>query len=424
MSLSAAHTRTPLPRRKFGTMNIPVRSAGLSSYFPRSEYERRWSNVSKALRNSNLDAAVVWGRSAGTYDRCGDVLYLTNYYSTQSGQGFDNPMARARGFSAVIIRPDEEPELIADDAWPRRDLIPTGNVRWSHDVIHCLVDALGRAGRTGRIGLVGTDVLPMKYWREIQAALPGVTWVDADNLIMDVRKIKSAVEIECYREAGSIVTRALDILMSGLVRGQTEAEAAGNAVREVFRSGGRVHMIPVSHGALIQNFASDPLVGFSQTAPADGDIVRAWVYGPIYQGYWLDPGRTAVAGGRPNPEQKRLIETNAQIVEKLIDAIRPGVLVADVARMGDELTLAAGGGAKDQAAEKWPSYGHGCGLTFERQQISLEMGDPGDAFEAGMVLGVEGFLTFEGVGSAGFEQNIVVHETGNELLTTSPIVWW
>jgi Xaa-Pro aminopeptidase len=405
-------------------VNLIRTSPGSAAYFPIDEYHRRWSLVSSSLRAANLDAAVVWGRSAGTYDRCGDILYLTNYYSTQSGQGFDNPMARARGFSAVVLRPDEEPELVADDAWPRTDLISTGRIRWDHDVVRCLINALKDAKVSGRVGIVGTDVLPMKYWREIERAFPGVTWVDADDLVMDVRKIKSAVEIECYREAGRIVTRALDLLMKGLVTGRTEAEAAGDAAREVFRSGGRVHMIPVSHGSMIENFASDPLVGFSRSAPVPGDVVRAWVYGPIFQGYWLDPGRTAVAGGKPTADQRRLIETNAAIVETLIDMIRPGVSVAEVARVGDRLTLQAGNGVKDQAAEKWPSYGHGCGLTFERQQISLEMGDAGDVFEAGMVLGVEGFLTMDGVGSAGFEQNIVVGETGNELLTTSPVTWW
>lgn len=41
-----------------------------------------------------------------------------------------------------------------------------------------------------------------------------------------------------------------------------------------------------------------------------------------------------------------------------------------------------------------------------------------------MVLGVEAFLAERGVGSAGFEQNIIIRADGNELLTTTPTVWW
>jgi len=41
-----------------------------------------------------------------------------------------------------------------------------------------------------------------------------------------------------------------------------------------------------------------------------------------------------------------------------------------------------------------------------------------------MVLGVEAFLAESGVGSAGLEQNIIAHADENELLTTTPMIWW
>ena len=63
-------------------------------------------------------------------------------------------------------------------------------------------------------------------------------------------------------------------------------------------------MIPVSHGDSIQYFTRSPISGFSQDAAQPGEMVRGWVYGPIYQGYWLDPGRTAIAGGKGTPEQR------------------------------------------------------------------------------------------------------------------------
>ena len=82
------------------------------------------------------------------------------------------------------------------------------------------------------------------------------------------------------------------------------------------------------------------------------------------------------------------------------------------------------GGEKDQAAEKFPLYGHGIGLFFEKPYISTTMGEPGDVFEENMAFGVEAFLARTGVGSAGFEQNILVAAEGVELLTTSPMYSW
>jgi Xaa-Pro aminopeptidase len=103
--------------------------------------------------------------------------------------------------------------------------------------------------------------------------------------------------------------------------------------------------------------------------------------------------------------------------------IRPGVPLADLAREGDRL-IAAAGGEKDQAAEKFPLYGHGIGLFFEKPYISSLMGEPGDVFHEGMAMGVEAFLARSGVGAAGFEQNVIVGPRGAELLTTTPMLWW
>lgn len=134
-------------------------------------------------------------------------------------------------------------------------------------------------------------------------------------------------------------------------------------------------------------------------------------------------GRTAVAGRRPSGARKEPVETAAGIVDCAMAAIRPGVPVIGAARLGDRLTSAFGGD-KDQGAEKWPFYGHGIGLFFEKPYVSTQMGSAGDVFQEGMVLRVEAFLAREGVGSAGFEQHVIVTKDGTELLITSPMPWW
>lgn len=183
-----------------------------------------------------------------------------------------------------------------------------------------------------------------------------------------------------------------------------------------------MHMIPISHGEHILNFVSEPIAAYNHESARQGEIIRGWVYGPMFQGYWIDPGRTTVRG-RPTNSQKEMIETCGGIVEKCIAAIRPGVEVQEVARLGERLFEEAGG-EKDQAAEKFPLYGHGIGLFFEKPYISTTMGEPGDVFEENMAFGVEAFLARTGVGSAGFEQNILVAAEGVELLTTSPMYSW
>ncbi|MDX6752632.1 hypothetical protein SH611_22770 [Geminicoccaceae bacterium 1502E] len=46
-------------------------------------------------------------------------------------------------------------------------------------------------------------------------------------------------------------------MIEALITGRSEAEAAGAAARGVVRHGGAVHMIPCSHGDMIEYFVSN-----------------------------------------------------------------------------------------------------------------------------------------------------------------------
>lgn len=395
----------------------------MSGMFSPEEYQARWSKIHDDMAVRGYEAALIFGKGGGSYDRCGDVLYLSNYYSCASGQEVDNPLNTARSFSAVLLQPGEAPELIIDEPDPRHDLLSIKQVSGHSNMMTAAGKALAARKVDGPVALVGADFLPVKYWRLLDAAAPGTQWVDDETLVQRARRIKSPAELEVLREAGAIATRALDLLMEGLVGGVSEAEAVAEAIREIRRSGGVCQMIPVAHGEQISRWATDPFTGAGTTIPEQGDLVRGWLDSIIYQGYWLDPGRTAVAGGKPNGDQKALMENCIAIVDGVIEAIKPGANVHDVARIGDALSAQFQEG-DSQMNDQWPLYGHGTGLYWEHPYIGVKMSEPDDHFEAGMVLGVEAFLHIEGVGTAAHEQNLIVHADGNEIITDSPITWW
>jgi len=152
-------------------------------------------------------------------------------------------------------------------------------------------------------------------------------------------------------------------------------------------------------------------------------MVRAYLMGPMAKGYWLDPFRTAVCGNKPTPEQKRLIEDCGDITEAILAAVRPGVRVKALAKIGDELHRKAGG-ERDQASLQWPLYGHGNGLFFEGPIFGEEACDDDDVIEENMVGSSECFLARSGIGAAGFEQNYIVTKDGIELITKTPMYYW
>ena len=126
-------------------------------------------------------------------------------------------------------------------------------------------------------------------------------------------------------------------------------------------------------------------------APKKGEIVHGFIYGPILKGYWLDPGRTAVCGGRPTAEQKHLTESLVDVMNQLMATIKAGVKVKEVALLGDRLSEASG--YHDEVLKtNWPYYGHGNGCMWERPYIEPRLCSDDDIFQENMVASVEGFF--------------------------------
>jgi Xaa-Pro aminopeptidase len=389
-------------------------------YFPLEEYETRWTRVMAEMRARGFETAVVFGRGGGTTDHCGDILYLSNHYAISGGT--DSLLWTARSFSAVILRQGRPPQLHIDEPEPRRDLVAIEDVRCSHHPFASVAAALVEQGVAGRVALAGTQFLPVKYHRELVEGAPDVEWVEADDLVRPVRRVKSRRERDCYRIAGEAATASLDVLMQGLIGGLSEREAAGEAAREVVRRGGRLQMIGTNHGETLGFDQRFPLTGYSGDTPKPGDIVTGTIHAAFYQGYYLDPGRTGVRG-TPSAAQRRLIEAAAGIVHRLGAMVRPGAKLLDVAAEGDRLT-AAFGGSVSPIMKNFPFFGHGIGLGFEQPRISTSMSLQTDVVEQDMVFGIEAFLADEGVGAAFYEDILIIGPDGNELLTRSPSLWW
>ena len=391
--------------------------------FSRQEYEHRWARVQKAMREKDIGTVVVWGRTASTFDRAGDVIYLTNYFSTKVGQGFDAPPFNARAYCSVIVQQGRAPILVADDPDVRSDVVSVAEFKVANDPVATTIDVLRDLAVSGEVGFVGSDFFPVKYWNEMIENTPQIEWRICDDLVRQVRMLKSVEECAVIRTAGEISTVAMNRMMELLIEGQTEAEAAAEAARQVIAAGGVVDKIQISHGETIAYTCGDPMAGYRKVAPGPGDLLRGFIIGPFYQGYYLDPGRSAVCGNKPTADQAHLIESCAEIVDAVAAAVKPGVRFADAAAIGDGM-VAAFGPDEDPATKKFPFFGHPHGLYFEGPPYISSVLDHFDAtFEEGMLIGVEAFLARRGTGNVGFEQNYLVTASGVELVTKTPMLW-
>jgi len=412
-----------------------VMSSGSNLYFPADEYRDRWDRVQRAMAARGYDTLIIWQRGAGTFDRVGDVYWLTNFVMNGSGQ---DPASEEGGapytFCAVLMRRGQEPELHV--GLPAGDLdlsqvVCGRTVSHPENLMKGLAAYLTAQGIEGRIAVVGDDVLPGMYDRQLRRHTPQLEWHSDETLLLDPQTIKSARELEAYRTAGDVITRALSAACDCLLSGRSSAEAASAAAAILLRAGGGFHRIDIHHGPATEyRVVSADLYGYDTTPPITGEVVRAWIMGPIFQGYWMDPGRSLICGNRPTAAQRSLLEGAVEVVEAVASAMRPGVTPRQLGILGGE--VARRHGYFDYAQLKVPLLGHGLATNFIARGIPIGQGEAdtnGDLrydvpLEAGMVMAAEIFLRHPGIGTAGFEKNLIVTESGPEPLDRTPMLFW
>ncbi len=406
------------------------------TYFPREEYEARVAALESELTSKGYESAVIWQRTGGSYDRAGDVYYLTSYASQSSGQELSAGASQlGRSFAALLVRVGEEPELHICEP---RATVDMGLVAIDKIVGHDdnlpvgLGERLRELGIEGRVAYLGEDFLPLQMYRALEATAPGIEWVAEEYLLRDIKSVKSERELDLYREAGAISSKALTVLMESLIEGERQCDAAAKAADVIIRAGGGFQRIGCGTGPASEYSMWDkPLYGYSKERAEPGDFVRGWVYGPILDGYWLDPGRSSVCG-IPSPEAKKLVQDTVTLTEAIMGEIRPGKTPREIGVFGDEKASQLGYDASGGAI--WDIYGHGLS-TFWLGPFIPSHGASGfeddkglwnvDAqYHSGQVYTVETFLQTPDLGLASFEQVFIIWDDGLENITDTPMLFW
>ncbi len=415
-----------------------IGSAGSRLPFPRDEYETRLEKLEDEFTRLGYETAVIWQRTGGSYDRAGDVYYLTNYASQSSGQELSAGASQVgRAFAALLLRKGQDPELhiTEPEHTVDRSYLAIDNIR-GHDTNLPLgfAERLNSLGVEGKVAYLGDDFLPAQMYRQLIDATPAIEWVPEEYLLRDIQYVKSERELDVYRETGEIATRSLTALMEGLIAGERQCDAVADAADIIIRAGGGFQRIACNTGAISKDAMWDnPLYGFSDRRPEAGDMVRGWVYGPLNKGYWIDPGRSAVCGNKPSPAQRKLIEDTAEMTEHLMAACRPGVTPREVGVLGDRFAVDHGYGV-EMGGAIWDIYGHSISTfwlgpfipshgaeAFEDDKGTWNVDRP---FHDGQVYTIEAFFEEEGVGMASFEEVFIIGEDGFERLTNTPMIFW
>jgi Xaa-Pro aminopeptidase len=260
---------------------------------------------------------------------------------------------------------------------------------------------------------VGVDVIELPVLFALQAQ--GIKVVDGQQLMHEVRKIKTQDEITLLNTACMMVDSAYDELYRFMKPGVKENECVG-VVSKVLYDLGSEHVEGVN-AISGERCSPHPHVYTDRVLrpgdPAFFDILHS------YNGYRTCYYRT-FAIGSASPAMVDAYKRCRDYMDAAISLVKPGITTADVVKLWPKAEEF--GFANEEAAFAL-QYGHGVGLSIWEKPIfsRLVSLDHPEVIEEGMVFALETYWpASDGWSAARLEEEVVVTKDGCEIITRFP----
>jgi Xaa-Pro aminopeptidase len=260
---------------------------------------------------------------------------------------------------------------------------------------------------------VGVDVIEMPVLFALQAQ--DIKVVDGQQLMHEVRKIKTQDEITLLNTATMMVDAAYDELYRFMKPGVKENECVG-VVSKVLYDLGSEHVEGVN-AISGERCSPHPHVYTDRVLrpgdPAFFDILHS------FNGYRTCYYRT-FAIGSASAAMNDAYKRSRDYMDAAISIVKPGITTADVVKLWPKAQEF--GFANEEAAFAL-QYGHGVGLSIWEKPIfsRLVSLDHPEVIEEGMVFALETYWpAADGWSAARLEEEVVVTKDGCELITRFP----
>lgn len=254
------------------------------------------------------------------------------------------------------------------------------------------------------------DGVTYRFAERLRERLEGVELVPVSQEVERLRLVKDPEELELIARAQQATDVAFErvVLGGGLREGVTEREAAFALEFEMRRAGA-------------DDRSFDTIVAFGENAAEPhhepslrplrrGDVVKC-DFGALVDGYHTDMTRT-VAFGDPGDELRRVRDLVARAQEAGIEALRPGVPVAEV-------DAAARGVIEDAGHGRHFPHGLGHGVGLEIHEEPRLRRDGTDEVPEGAVVTIEPGVYIPGLGGVRIEDVVEVTADGGRSIARS-----
>jgi len=295
---------------------------------PDEEFKRRWEKVQAGVKAKGLDLLVAHSDEADF----ANVRYLSDYWPIFESAGVIVP---AEGEPALLIGP--ESETFARDTSRIKKIYKLIEYRESAepeypniqvDTFSSIFKELFGERKVKKIGLASYQIFPLPVYEGIRKAAQDAEIIKSDEIIVDLRIIKSPVELEMLQEAFRISEAALKKTLKQMKPTMTELEVVGIIEEALYAEGAEYEGHPqyVLAGKNSNHAIGRP--GYAKLGK--GNLIQLNI-GARVAGYSSSIGRPVCIGKMP-PDMKRLVQAGLDMHFKTMEWMKAGVKANEVVK--------------------------------------------------------------------------------------------
>jgi Xaa-Pro aminopeptidase len=263
---------------------------------PIEEFSLRAKKAQELMRGKNIDLLLAYGNeSEPQFQR-----YFSDYWPSFESAGV---IMGQQGDPVLLIGP--ESLTFASDRSKIPDIRRLAAFRESsnpdypghvldsfNDVIEDLIE--DRAPRN--IAIAGYNLVPHFLFVELKECLDKYRSVDVvrgDELVMELRMVKSPAEIECMRYAGKITALTMDYVIENIKPGMTELQVRGLALGKMHELGAENEAYPTW---VLSGIGGNQAISRARHKIISNNELVHLQFGARYEGYASTIGRPVIIG--------------------------------------------------------------------------------------------------------------------------------
>ncbi len=287
--------------------------------FSKAEYQRRYANIRKMMRERNLNCLLIVGGSAA-YGRCWfNLRYVVNMMGKAEMANYC--FFPKDGEPAVVTRPGHS---LASGMLARTAV--RNVIVGKPSVLDAIVNEIKERGYDkGRIGIVEYDPytsIPKNHWDFFSGSLPQAEFAFVTKDFIALRLLKSAEEIQFLERSAELGDIGLRTMQERVSPGMTEGEVFGIVHEAVLKAGGEMGMIQIGSCSMLDPDINDQRPRPVERVIGECDIINNEL-GIFYNGYEAQCGRPVVTG-EPTAEYRAMFEVALEGYRRLVPTLFPG----------------------------------------------------------------------------------------------------